>query len=380
MDRTSSSVLRSPFGRLFAAASAGLAVASLAAPAAAQYDCSSPDPTQWPPASKPYFMLAFDTSGSMADTVIQGGSPLQDSCGFGTNRLAHGRCAVRNTVLAFSGQVNLGLATFAVSIGNCSTSSACNCTGSGCFTNCLYDCFDGEYNSRPSCTGCGSIGSNPTTASGAFIRVPMLQDSFWTTPPASNVTALLNWANNQCNAGQELFAVGNTPLNGMLRDMSRYFAGTWRRPDNNQLLASPLATQDLTGPGVNGGTGCRSVNVILMTDGDETCDTHQDAVNAATALYQTGVTVGGKNFKIRTHVINFAGASPADANAIAAAGGTMASKYAANEVELSQALANIIAGATSPEVCDNTDNNCNGCVDEGYQHYCNVKPAGQCCV
>ncbi len=38
----------------------------------------------------------------------------------------------------------------------------------------------------------------------------------------------------------------------------------------------------------------------------------------------------------------------------------------------------MIASAIKPEVCDNDDNNCNGCTDEGYKHYCNVNQT--CCA
>ena len=37
---------------------------------------------------------------------------------------------------------------------------------------------------------------------------------------------------------------------------------------------------------------------------------------------------------------------------------------------------NIVSGANKPETCDNADNNCNGCTDEGFVHYCNQ---GQTC-
>src|SRR5262249_53668746 len=136
------------------------------------------------------------------------------------------------------------------------------------------------------------------------------------------------------------------------------------------------AAQDLSGSGVNGSTGCRSVNVLLITDGDETCDTQADAVAAAQALYQNGVTVGGKTFKIRVFVINFAGGNQASTDAIAAAGGTIMTLSPNNETDLPIGIANAIASAIKPEVCDNTDNNCNGCTDEGFTHYCDV---GQTC-
>src|SRR4029078_578001 len=116
----------------------------------------------------------------------------------------------------------------------------------------------------------------------------------------------------------------------------------------------------------------------LVTDGDETCDTQADAVAAAQDLYVNGVTVGGKTWKIRTYVINFAGGSQTNTDQIAAAGGTNSSLFVANEAQLSTALAGIISGATQPETCNNKDDNCNGCTDEGYKHYCNQR--AQCCA
>jgi len=55
--------------------------------------------------------------------------------------------------------------------------------------------------------------------------------------------------------------------------MKRYFATGWTNPDN-AAITFPTPLNSLDRP-------CRSVNVVLMTDGDETCDSQQDAVNAA---------------------------------------------------------------------------------------------------
>ncbi len=359
---------------LVATVGAALAMVTSTSAALAQEpaSCLSPDPAAWPKPSRPYFMMAMDTSGSMVIDVASA-----SSCGFGSTRLGHARCAYRNTVLAYSGQVNFGLATFDVIQDNCSNSCVCLTNDPYCFVECDHFCYQSEIDTRGFCAGCGPKPGNATTASGAFVRVPMLQDTFWSNPPpASNVNELLQWADGACNSDLELFANGNTPLNGMLRDMKRYFQGTWISGDGSLTYPSPLAAQDLTGTGVNGSTGCRSVNVILVTDGDETCDTQQDAVNAAADLYTNGVTVGGKTFKIRVHVINFAGGNQTNTNQIAAAGGTGTSYFATNEVQLAQALSSIIASSVAPETCDNKDNNCNGCSDEGFAHYCNV---GQTC-
>lgn len=60
--------------------------ASLALTANAQaQSCDSPNPADWPAPAKPYFMIAFDTSGSMAD-----GNLGSNSCGYPSNKLGTG--------------------------------------------------------------------------------------------------------------------------------------------------------------------------------------------------------------------------------------------------------------------------------------------------
>jgi hypothetical protein len=123
--------------------------------------------------------------------------------------------------------------------------------------------------------------------------------------------------------------------------------------------------------------------VILMTDGEETCDPNREnqnpgnpgaveAGNAAAALL-AGWDIGSIHWTARTHVIAMATGSGllASANNIANRGGTGSAYTATNEAQLSQALSTIIAGSILPEICDNTDNNCNGCTDEGHQTFCN---------
>jgi MYXO-CTERM domain-containing protein len=114
-----------------------------------------------------------------------------------------------------------------------------------------------------------------------------------------------------------------------------------------------------------------------VTDGDESCDADPaDPVDAAADLY-AGFTKDGITWKVKTHVINFAGGQVAKSNQIAAAGGTVQSVFATDEASLSIALSNIISGAIKPESCNNTDDNCNGCTDEGFVKYCNQQQT--CC-
>ncbi|MBI4953167.1 MAG: hypothetical protein HY908_14125, partial [Myxococcales bacterium] len=345
-----------------AGALAALAVLALPREALAQ-DCSSFNPADWPAPSKPYFMIAFDTSGSMTTDV----NPISnDSCGLGTRRLDHGRCALRNMLQAYSGQVNFGLATFARQMSNC----AANCGG------CTFANFPGNSGN----TGCGPEPAcglpNSGCRAGANIVVPMQIDDYWNSPPTpSNVPSLLTWVDGSCAGSTELFASGNTPLNGILRDMFRYYQASWTRPGGAPTYATPLGTA------AQGERPCRSVNVLLLTDGDETCDVDPaDPVDAAADLL-AGFAAGGINWSVRTHVINFAGGQISTSDAIAAAGGTGSSYFATNEVTLSQALSDIIAGAIQVEACNNGDDNCNGCVDEGYKHYADVsQPCYDCVV
>jgi putative metal-binding protein len=380
-----------PFARPFAALATLTALAAFVAPAsgacpspAEPASCLSPDPAQWPAPSKPYFMIAVDTSGSMAQNVVPA---VTNSCGFGapggTDRITHARCALRNTIQAFSGQVHMGLSTFNTVLAGCNPT---------CYqppvvfgppkTGCGSRVIPGDT----SLTGCGPEPdpSQPFSADrrGANILVPMQKDDFWSSPSQpSNLAALLSYVDNDCTNNIELYGGGSTASNGMLRDLYRYFSSSWTSTDGLTTYATPLGTA------AQGERACRSVNIIYMTDGDEDCDTEiingkTTPEDAAEKLF-AGFTRPGDTipWRIKTYVINFAGGSQVITDKIAAAGGTGASIFAANEVGLSLALAKIIGGSIKPESCDNADNNCNGCSDEGFTHYCNVQPvAANCCA
>ena len=371
----------------------GLGIASLVTAGAAllipsdatAYDCTSPDPAQWPPSSKPYFLIIVDTSGSMSDGNSDVGST--DSCGYGTKRTHHARCAVRNTINAFAGQVNFGLAGYAVKMNGC---------GANCSDNCLHNNLlkpPGDNNSCGPVVTEGTLGAT-TIHRGAEFFVPVWQDHYWSDPPdPSNVPSLLSYVDNNCTGDIELAANSNTPIAGALHQANAYLTGSYTDLFSGAAVPTPIGTL------IQGERSCRPINIILITDGDETCDSvlptpitggcrsgsaYDNTANGALAMYEAdrlrtnGVTVGGQNYKVKTSVIGFAGASTTALNNIASCGGTGSSYSTSNEAQLAQALSDIIGGSVSPESCNNGDDNCNGCVDEGYAHYCNVSQT--CCA
>ncbi|AKF02991.1 vWA domain-containing protein [Sandaracinus amylolyticus] len=277
----------------------------------------------------PYFLVIFDTSGSM-DASTGGGD---NSCGQPRVRLNDAKCVLQRVVNGY-GDVTFGLERFAQSCsGRCRS-----CAGGTCNCSCSASCT--------------------ATASSGQVIVPVRAD---------NQRDILEWVDfscDQCSAmapgtDPELVASGNTPLGGALLAARAYYTGG----------ASPLVG-DTFG-------ACRPVNVILLTDGEETCG--GDARSAASLLRST--TVGGTTYDIRTYVIGF-GVPAGDAaiEAIAAAGGTDAPGasrgfYATDETSLALAFSQIIADSTRFETCNGADDDCDTRIDEGFTLYCD-RPGG----
>ncbi len=375
-------------------------------------ECRAVNPGEWPESAKPYFLLAVDTSESMDDETGTS-STWRNSCDYRSargnppiaNKNDAARCAIRNTIQAYSGLVNFGLMSFPTYLQQAATPDAsCNdftnapgySTSDGCTWDELYDndscgrdygsdcCVQGGNppgsGSAPwggtGCTGTNPLALTGKDSRGGRVLVGIQQDDYWN--PASerqgsNLDQILRWVDNDCSSCEELWAGGSTPLHGLLREAQRYLTAGWTDPlDAGNVFASPLTGSE---------RACRSVNVILLTDGSEFCEpTGGIQVNAACASNAAadllaGVTVGSNSFPVRTHVIALGTVDGVDN--IAYGGGTSHAYTASNEDDLAAALADIIASAIPPEVCDNQDNNCNGCSDEGFRTYCNRNRTGR---
>ena len=125
-------------------------------------------------------------------------------------------------------------------------------TGTGaCYGGLGATCFTAEQTTTGSCTGCGPrTGGDPTTRAGARILAPLSPGT------AGYVSTLEGFVDNLCPGAppQEVGpAFGNTPINGALRDMFRYYQTGWTEPDGAPTFATPLTASD---------PACRRVNVI----------------------------------------------------------------------------------------------------------------------
>ncbi|WP_437626777.1 MopE-related protein [Sorangium sp. So ce1151] len=297
-------------------------------------------------------MIVADSSESMSTAIVS-----SNSCDYPGDRLGHMRCALTKTLPAYDGPVSFGLASFARRMTNC-PAGACNLGMGGC----TFESLTGDAAGLTCSTGCGPEPNPAATGSssraGANLLVPMLRDT--TPPPPSNMSELLSWLDNQCTGSKELFASGCSPLNGALWDMYRYLSNQWQYPGPGAGVAFPSPLTSVA----TGERACRSANVILIANGPDGCDMSADAPGAAAALL-AGFTKDGISWSIRTFVIEI-GNLDAIADQIAAAGGTGAAYHANNEAEISAALTSIIDSSIKTESCNGADDDCNGCVDEGF--------------
>jgi MYXO-CTERM domain-containing protein len=340
-------------------------------------------------ALRPNMLIIFDTSGSMLRSQTDDGSPLCNGSGT-SSRIYRLKNAMREALAQVgTDEANFGLMRFpqieGTSSGGCPEAFWTNNNTS---VNSLAGCrLSTQSSSSPQTTygtwfdnGVSQVIITPVTRAAAGLRPAAASDY---DPVGANITSIYRWIDltdsgmtGASNPDPELRSIPNayTPLGRSLFYARMYF-------ENYVYPTDPKRA-------------CRQNIVILVTDGEETCDTTDGTsidpmtcaqtpansygpfhpeVTACAARRSTVIPNG-----ILTYVLSDDGLTQANKDAasrMAAQGGTGSAIFVTltNTAAVKQALVDIIAKTVPPsEVCNGVDDNCNGLIDEGVSNMCTV--------
>ncbi len=359
----------------------------------------------WPRAAqaqpvKPNILIIFDTSGSMLDTVRCDGqiAPVGNGSSGRDTRIYNLKAAIAEA-LFYAGvdEANFGLAHFPHMENACSL-DACNF---GSYTAGYYRVDGTQQGGAANRPGCKlSEHDNETTygtwfdsSIGEEIVVPVTDPALGINPPGpsafdpddGNILEILPWLNHytECSNGvihdPEIQAIPQqwTPLGRSLFYARLYFDNYVIPHEDPNVLP------------------CRNNVVILVTDGDESCDTSLSSLNHEPTTISdcsggnefnpirqaclSYVPHTGHPYPIRTYVLtrDGLGGSGSRNDRIAIAGGTGHAWEAnfSDQDEVKEALTQIIAESVpSGETCNGIDDNCNGLTDEGVKNACSSFP------
>ena len=345
----------------------------------------------WAQTDKPRFVILLDNSTSMTENLAGvethgDGSDAQPGCNidgkstagwpYDDSKLYLAKTAVIDTISAF-GAAEFALATYSRTLLGEACSGASDCTslaaGAACVDvtgasatqkYCAYhaDTNYKECSSGASCVNC----ANPSDTNdlvfdwGAFdclyYKCSFAQGCIggqvivgFPSAGTSNLFDIYHWIDGKedlppfsATSNREIRAVTMTPLasaldsvRAWLTDASRTNVGAGAGLlSNNSSARDPHAA-------------CRPYNIILITDGDDTCSPNSnDPVNAAGAAFTAGISV---------YIVGFGtGYSPALNNiAMAGSGQTRPAYFAANRADLTANLGDILMNAIpKPKCCE----------------------------
>lgn|GEM_PF-898311 len=373
---------------------------------------------------KPRFVVIFDTSGSMVrrtqdELSMRGdGSQRHPGCDYDNNglyddsRIYQAKRALSDTVAAFGG-AEFALARYKSTDGGQVCNQDSDCTGLSTSPAGTWACVDSpwiplttkyctfqvpNYNNYygyrecnangtfPSNSRCFQQTCNPATdpfcsaacadTSDLFVAglrcdnrtcvYPACKGSDVVVPfpsnGGSNYDDLLSWMDGvetfPVGTNKELRGDGYTPIGSSIDAVRE-----WLTTAGSSVGAGSGATT------TDAQVSCRDYNVILLTDGEETCGSN--GANAAEILYHpctnggvwdssqnrceingstVGTAQGGK--RVKTYVIAFAVSNATSLDAVAVEGGTGVALRATNRAELTARLGDIIASSIPVPRCD----------------------------
>ncbi|MCB9534645.1 MAG: hypothetical protein H6704_00070 [Myxococcales bacterium] len=302
---------------------------------------------------RPRILLVFDTSGSMGWDVVTGeptgGDNSVEYPGDGRDSRLHVAKQVIRGIVETTSEVEFGLMRYPQVQGD--------------------DINDGT--DREFFTGYTGLNANPLNYLGfcsGTLR-PMEDQPFALVVPfeADNEPTILRWMDGRESfpADPELRAEGPTPIAESLRLVEESLRAT--------------AAQDPA-------AACRRYNVVLLTDGAESCvpgaQRQQALVDRTLALRE--LTVNGQRVQVKVFVVAFA-VDPGERSlldGVARIGGTAVDANgepdaingrayeAADQAALQRAFSRILAEAIPSERCDGRDDDCDGRADEGATNAC----------
>jgi MYXO-CTERM domain-containing protein len=350
-------------------------------------------------ALRPNILVIFDTSGSMLYNQANDGSPLcsgNQQANGQTSRIYRLKNALRDALAQVGAdEANFGLMRFpqveGTTNGNCPEGYWTNSgTSVGGNAGCRLST---QSTSTPQTTygswfdmGASQVIITPVTRAAAGLQPAAGTDY---DPLGANITSIYKWI-DQSDSGM----TGASNPDPELRSIPNAYT-----PLGRSIFYARLYFENYVYP-MDPRKNCRQNIIILVTDGEETCDTTAGTSIDLTTCAQTGTygtfhpevtacaarrstLVPNKgNTGIQTYVLSDSGLDAngqARASRIAAAGGTGAAIFVSltNTAAVKQALVDIIAKTVPPsETCNGEDDNCNGQIDEGVSNACRMCTVG----
>jgi hypothetical protein len=354
----------------------------------------------WAQSDKPRFVLLLDNSTSMTQNLagVQthgDGSESQPGCNidgkstagwaYDDSKLFLAKAAVIDTISAF-GAAEFALATYSrTSLGQaCGANSDCTARVAGATCEdlpgdgttqkfCAYHGGDTYMECSPPGTGCVSC-ANPSDTNDLVFDWGSF-DCLYTkcsyaagciggqvivgfpAPGTSNLSNIYQWIDGKedpppftAMSNREIRAVTMTPLASALDSVRG-----WLTDASQTGIGSGAGLLSTTATARDPRASCRPYNIILITDGEDTCspDSANDPVTAATAAYGAGLNV---------YVVGFGTGYSSVLNnmAMAGSGQKRPAYFASNRSDLIASLGDILINAIPKPKC-----NCDAtCYDE----------------